>query len=156
LCPKYGIIIESFGDKNMGEAKRRKALDPNYGKNTVEKIVQDGLDIFPEDILVDYYGFMLDWKAKVPTEDEMQCVFMRMLDVYKWNVDKLIGYKNILNTESQPEFVRFLYYICTRGALIVTALEMSVKREITEEDVFPLWQPLLFATLYKNGRLLLT
>lgn len=140
----------------MGEAKRRKTLDPNYGKNTVEKIVQDGLDIFPEDVLVDYYGFLLDWEAKVPTKDEWQCVFRRMFDVYKWNEDKLTGYIDILNTASQPEFARFIYYICTRGALLVTALEMSATREITEEDVFPLWQPLLFATLYKNGRLLLT
>ena len=134
----------------MGEAKRRKALDPNYGKLTAERMMQGGFNIFPELFLKDYYQFRFSQLSIIISDPKYTSD--RVYESVKslWDMEKIESYIETLeNTTLQKEFVTFLFYICQTkmGSILLKGIEMSQKRKAKEDDLFALWTPLLMASI---------
>jgi hypothetical protein len=165
LCPKYGIIIESFRDKNMGEAKRRKALDPNYGKTDLVDILKNRQSsIFDDQILSDYLRYRIkagsffdsqrkDLQLQENKNGEIAQSFKLASKVLSCGQDVLLPdidkYMNQLDENLKSEFSVFINYVLgTSGGLpIIKWLRTHLKKSITGGDLATLFPYLYMAAI---------
>lgn len=137
----------------MGEAKRRKALDPNYGKVTVDGLTKSGIAIFPEQFLNDYYQFRFFQFSNIVNDPSYGS--NRLIESIRslWDIERVEDYIEKLEDTLRIEFVAFLSYIfyTKMGAIFLKGIEKAKKRKTTEEDLFVLWLPLLMGAMELNS-----
>ena len=104
----------------MGEAKRRKLLDPNFGKNPIKEVIK---------------GLGLEWKEE-PSKD-----FTHQIFEVPYIENSSPGYKNQIGKWKVIKFLKTLmeedYWLCER---------VSDKRQ----DWFVHWQIIMYQEKNKN------
>ena len=147
----------------MGEAKRRKVLDPNYGKPPYFDAAKEGLKLFPEKILNDYFRFRMatakyyyDLSKLTSSNRDPQIERFESALKDKFDVFQLEKYIDQLEESMATEFTLFLNYILTTrmGTILFEELENmeddTGKPTPIEESVIALWPVFLAASASLN------
>ena len=139
----------------MGEAKRRKLLDPNFGKScelpaadvieagarSVEKVIEEGVKLFPLGLLNEFYWFG-DSLPEYPPADY----------IYEGYSEEIRKFAGGLEHIVRCEFWSFLLFVDYNRLSFEKYIKqvMADLKKSEDEALIYSWQRLSLASMYRS------